>query len=81
VGEFQAATQGLALPLPSTDLSNAEYQAQLEAYTSSVSDASIDLFQDFFRISGVLLLAGLLPALGLSGRRATKERSASEPSG
>ena len=29
VGEFQAATQGLALPLPSQELSNAEYAAQL----------------------------------------------------
>ena len=68
VGEFEAATQGLALPLPSPDLANAEYEAQLEVYTSSVSDASIDLFQDFFRISGVLLLAALLPALGLGGK-------------
>ena len=76
VGEFQAATQGLVLPLPSTEISNAEHEAQMEAYTSSISDASIELFQDFFRISAALLLAGLLPALGLSGRRATKKRPA-----
>ncbi|MCY4625727.1 MAG: MFS transporter, partial [Chloroflexi bacterium] len=77
VGEFQAATQGLALPLPSPDLSQAEYEAQLDVYTSSVSDASIALFRDFFRISAILLLAALLPALGLSGRRrATAARPA-----
>lgn len=71
VGEFQAATQGLALPLPSPDLSNAEYETALRAYTAGVSDASISLFQDFFRISAVLLVVGLLPALGLGGRRTT----------
>ncbi|MDE2802797.1 MAG: MFS transporter [Chloroflexota bacterium] len=81
VGEFEAATQGLALPLPSPDLSNAEYEAQLEVYTSSVSDASIDLFQDFFRISGVLLLAALLPALGLGGKRTTEDRESRSASG
>ena len=69
VGEFQTATQGLALPLPSPDLSQAAYEAQLDVYTSSVSDASIALFRDFFRISAMLLLAALLPALALSGRR------------
>ena len=74
VGEFQAATQGLALPLPSQELSSAEYAAQLDAYTAEVSGASLGLFQDFFRISAVLLLLGLLPALGLGGRRTTEGR-------
>ncbi len=81
VGEFQTATMGLALPLPSPELAAAEYEAQLDVYQSSVSDASVALFQDFFRISAALLLAALLPAIGLGGRRATKERSASGPSG
>ena len=83
VGEFEAATMGLALPLPSPELSSAEYEAQLDVYQGSVSDASVALFQDFFRISAVLLLAALLPAIGLSGRRATEDpedRSASGPS-
>ena len=75
VGEFQTATMGLALPLPSPELSGAEYEAQLDIYQSSVSDASVALFQDFFRISAVLLVAGLVPALGLSGPRAAEDRA------
>ena len=74
VGEFEAATAGLHLPLPSPDASAAEYEAQLNVYQSGVSGASMELFRDFFRISAVLLLAGLLPALGLGGRRATAAR-------
>ena len=75
VGEFQTATMGLAIPLPSPELSGAEYEAQFDLYQSSVSDASVALFQDFFRISAVLLLAGLVPALGLSGPRAAEGRA------
>ena len=74
VGQFEAATAGLALPLPSQELSSAEYATQLDAYTAQVSGASLGLFQDFFRISAVLLLLGLLPALGLGGRRTTEGR-------
>ncbi len=73
VGQFEAATAGLALPLPSQELSSAEYATQLDAYTAQVSGASLGLFQDFFRISAMLLLLGLLPALGLGGRRRTTE--------
>ena len=75
VGEFQSATMGLALPLPSPELSAAEYEVQLDLYQGSVSDASVALFQDFFRISALLSLAGLLPALGLSGPRAREDRA------
>ena len=75
VGEFEEATAGLHLPLPSTDLSASEYEARLDVYQSEISHASIALFQDFFRISLGLLLAALLPSAVLPGRMLGRQRA------
>ena len=62
---FQALTTGLELPLPLSGESTSELERRTLEYSKGIKAAGISLFQSFFRIAAVLMLGGVLPALGL----------------
>jgi EmrB/QacA subfamily drug resistance transporter len=66
---FQGLTQGLLFPLPAAGEAEEAFARRLGEYQAGVTQASVDLFQNFFRGAAVLLLAAIVPALGLRGRR------------
>ena len=62
---FQGIMAGLVFPPPTAG----EPEAAIVARMSGLVDASISLFQSFFRGAGILLLLAMLPALGLGRAR------------
>ena len=69
VGHFQGLTEGVLLPLQAAGESTAEYRERVAEYQGQISQAGLDVFQNFFRGAAVLLLVAILPALGLRRRR------------
>ena len=71
---FQVLTAGLEFPIQQAGETAQELERRSLEYQQSLNEAGITLFQAFFRAAGALMLAGILPALGLAARpRALKK--------
>ena len=68
VEHFQVLTAGLELPLPAPGESADVLESRVVEYASKVNDAGLTLFQNFFRVAGIIALAAIPSALVMRGR-------------
>jgi hypothetical protein len=69
VERFQSLTEGLLFPLPQMGEAEEAFTHRLLEYQSATAEASMTLFQGFFRVATSLLLVAILPALMLRRHR------------
>lgn len=68
VEHFQVITAELEFPVQQAGETAQELEQRILGYRQSLNQAGVTLFQAFFQGAGALMLAGILPALGLSAR-------------
>jgi hypothetical protein len=68
VEHFQVLTAGLEFPLAAPGESAEALDARVAEYSSSVNEAGLSLFQNFFRVAAIIALAALPSALAMRQR-------------
>lgn len=69
VRRFNQMTADLLLPLRTPDMTDAEYQALLDAYTGVIEASLRTIYRDFFVMAAIIIGVAVLPALFFRLRR------------
>lgn len=69
VDHFQALTSSLQFPVPNSAQFVPQGEQLTLVYAQQLADAGMSLFQGFFRIAGILVIVGIVPALGLGTKQ------------
>ena len=65
VQHFQVLTAGLEFPMTEPGETVQSLNARVAEYSSSVNAAGLSLFQNFFRVAGIIALAAVPSALAM----------------
>lgn len=73
VEHFQVLTQGLEFPIPQVGETAAAVEARMADYNAGVSDAGLELLNQFFWVAGAVALVAIIPALGMGAERKAED--------